>query len=235
MQSFLAKCAAFGIVAGGFAVTGDLGMLAERGQRLLDARTVPSETATETSADRAADADPVAVAQALPVTEAVASPSTIKAQPPQPPAARPTPAHAAPPASGEVRGAATMGRAAAVPAPPAAGPDSVDLARLVPGSRLLVWVRKPVATGRGRNLDLIAFDLIDPDSGAALEQRHAVLSHGGDAAPVHAAARRVVIARETAGRIAKGSPLRVAAEHGVNGLSTVEDLGRIVAIDIHGR
>ena len=44
MQSFLAKCAALGIVAGGFTLTGDVGRLVERGQRLLDAQTVPSET-----------------------------------------------------------------------------------------------------------------------------------------------------------------------------------------------
>ena len=44
MQSFLVKCAALGIVAGGFTLTGDVGRLADRGRRLLDARTVPSET-----------------------------------------------------------------------------------------------------------------------------------------------------------------------------------------------
>ena len=41
MQSFLARFAAVGIVAGGFLVTGDLGRLADRGRRLLDATTAP--------------------------------------------------------------------------------------------------------------------------------------------------------------------------------------------------
>ena len=42
MQSFLAKCPALGIVAGGFTLAGDVCRLEERGQRLVDARTVPS-------------------------------------------------------------------------------------------------------------------------------------------------------------------------------------------------
>ena len=72
MQSFLAKCAAFGIVAGGFTLTGDVGRFVERGQRLLDARTVPSETPAEPPAvadvapanasESVAAADPAAAA-----------------------------------------------------------------------------------------------------------------------------------------------------------------------------
>lgn len=44
MPHLFAKVAAVGILGGGFAITGDLAWLASRGQRLLGATTVPSET-----------------------------------------------------------------------------------------------------------------------------------------------------------------------------------------------
>ena len=67
MQSFLAKCAALGIVAGGFTLTGDVGRLADRGRQLLDARTVPSETPTDqTTGGHEATIQATAVPQAAP-------------------------------------------------------------------------------------------------------------------------------------------------------------------------
>ena len=44
MQSLFAKLAAFGVIVGGFAATGDLRRLADRGTRLLNATTVPTGT-----------------------------------------------------------------------------------------------------------------------------------------------------------------------------------------------
>jgi heat shock protein HtpX len=66
MQSFLAKCAAVGIVAGGFTLTGDVGRLAERGQRLLDAQTVPSETPPAEPPAAVAAAAPAVVSDPAP-------------------------------------------------------------------------------------------------------------------------------------------------------------------------
>lgn len=197
MQSFLAKCAALGIVAGGFTLTGDLGRLADRGRRLLNARAVPSEMAVE------------------PMSKAATASEPTRSTPP------------------ETRADAPVGRAVAVPAQPASGPDSIDLRQVTAGSRLLIWIRRPGASAR--SVDLVALDIIDPISGEALEHRHAALTvgaHETGATTVHAAPRRVVITRNAASCITKGSPLRIAPLHGVNGLGSEEYVGTILALSI---
>ena len=213
MQSFLVKCAALGIVAGGFTLTGDVGRLADRGRRLLDARTVPSET----PADQATDAQE----------------ATIQSN--AAPQAAPAPAPARTPPSVPLLLDAPIGRAVAVPPPPAKGPDSIDLRQVPAGSRVLVWVRRPGSTSRSRSTDLIALDLIDPNSGEALEHRHAAMTHGSEGTTVHAAPRRVVITRDATNKIAKGAMLRIAPLHGVNGLGPEEQIGTVLAIDVQDR
>jgi hypothetical protein len=145
----------------------------------------------------------------------------------------------------EARADAPVGRAVFVPAPPASGPDSIDLRQVTAGSRLLIWIRRPGASAR--SVDLIALDIIDPISGEALEHRHAALTvgavgvHGTVGAPgtgattVHAAPRRVVITRNAASCITKGSTLRIAPLHGVNGLGSEEHVGTILAFGIPAR
>ena len=213
MQSFLVKCAALGIVAGGFTLTGDVGRLADRGRRLLDARTVPSET----PADQATDADE----------------ATIQAN--AAPQATPAPAPARTPPSVPLLLDAPIGRAVAVPPPPAKGPDSIDLRQVPAGSRVLVWVRRPGSTGRSRSTDLIALDLIDPNTGEALEHRHAAMTHGSEGTTVHAAPRRVVITRDATNKIAKGAMLRITPLHGVIGLGSEEPIGTVLAVDVQSR
>jgi len=231
MQSFLAKCAALGIVAGGFTLTGDVGRLADRGRRLLDARTVPSETPAAPTTD-GRDASPAHAADS-PRTP----PAPVVAQQP---AVQPT--TAAPPAATSTRSMpnvplldAPIGRAVAIPPPPAKGPDSIDIRQVPAGSRVLVWVRRPGSTARPRSTDLIALDLIDPSTGEALEHRHAAMTHGSEGTTVHAAPRRVVITRDAAGRIAKGAMLRLAPLHGVIGLGTEEAIGTVLAVDVQDR
>ncbi len=222
MQSFLAKCAAVGIVAGGFTLTGDVGRLAERGQRLLDARTVPSES----------PAEPPTVAEVAPVTAGESAPTAAPA----------TAVVVAQPAGAPpellkphiVLLDAPQGRTVAVPSPPAQGPDSIDLRQLAAGNRVLVWVRRQGAVARGRSMDLLRLDLIDPNRGEALEHRHADMTHGSEPTAVYATQRRVVITLDTRGRIAKGSMLRLAPLHGVNGLGSEESIGQIIAIDVQG-
>ena len=212
MQSFLVKCAALGIVAGGFTLTGDVGRLADRGRRLLDARTVPAETpADQTTGGHEATIQSTAAPQAAP-------------------APAPTPALPSVPLLD-----APMGRAVAVPPPPAKGPDSIDLRQVPAGSRVLVWVRRPGSTGRSRSTDLIALDLIDPNTGEALEHRHAAMTHGSEGTTVHAAPRRVVITRDATNKIAKGAMLRITPLHGVIGLGSEEPIGTVLAVDVQSR
>jgi hypothetical protein len=219
MQSFLVKCAALGIVAGGFAVTGDLGRLADRGRRLLEASAVPSETPSQPATTDAPPhtPEPAQAPAALQAPEAVPAPAAAPAPPRESPFDAP------------------VCRPFAVPAPPAAGPDSIDLDGLPPGSRLLVWVRRSGGASAGRSTDLIALDMIAPHAGEALEHRHAALTHGGETAPVHVAPRRVVITRDAGGRIARGGVLRLAPVRGVNGLAAEETVGTIQALDVQGR
>lgn len=84
-------------------------------------------------------------------------------------------------------------------------------------------------------MDLIALDLIDPNTGEALEHRHAAMTHGSNGTTVHAAPRRVVITRDATGRISKGTMLRLAPLHGVNGLGGEELIGTVLAVDAQGR
>ena len=218
MQSFLATCAALGIVAGGFTLTGDVGRLADRGRQLLDARTVPSETPTDqTTGGHEATIQATAVPQAAPTPAPTPTPAPARILPSVPLLDAP------------------MGRAVAVPPPPAKGPDSIDLRQVPAGSRVLVWVRRPGSTGRSRSTDLIALDLIDPNTGEALEHRHAAMTHGSEGTTVHAAPRRVVITRDATNKIAKEAMLRIAPLHGVNGLGSEEAIGTVLALEVQSR
>jgi hypothetical protein len=241
MQSFLAKCAAVGIVAGGFAATGDLGRLAQRGQRLLEARTVPHEPTAEaaTEAPEAAAAVPAAAASATFERPPPAQPfAPAGDQGPVTAAQSPSPASPAAGLFAAPDTAAALGRPVAVPAPPSAGPDSIDVRRLAAGQRVRVWLRKPGLAAAGRAVDLLALDIIDPETAAALEYRHLAEHHAPTAAStpaaVHAAPRRIVIGPADAGRITKGTDLRVAPVRGVHGTGPVETLGTVVAIDLQG-
>lgn len=139
MSNFLARCAAIGLVGGGFAATGDLGWLAARGMRLVNARTIPSE-------EKPADAEPAvseAAAAILPPAPTVAPPAPDPFR--SPPAARPaipTPE----------------------PSPPSNGPERLDLATLNPGERVTFWIGRPTIARQ----PWIAFDLVDPAAGEAL-------------------------------------------------------------------
>lgn len=143
MSNFLARCAAIGLVGGGFAATGDLGWLAARGMRLVNARTIPSEE-TPTDAPMAASA----AAPAAPAVAPAAPPLPSSATDPfrSPPAARP------------------VGRPTGDPSPPSNGPERIDLATLRPGERVTIWIGRPTIARQ----PWIAFDVIDPTAGEAL-------------------------------------------------------------------
>jgi len=140
MSNFLARCAAIGLVGGGFAATGDLGWLAARGMRLVNARTIPSE---ETPTDVQ-----TAVSAAAPVVAPATPPLPSSATDPfrSPPAARPA------------------GKPDGDPSPPSNGPERIDLATLRPGARVTIWIGRPTIARQ----PWIAFDIVDPTAGEAL-------------------------------------------------------------------
>lgn len=140
MSNFLARCAAIGLVGGGFAATGDLGWLAARGMRLVNARTIPSE-------ETATDATPAVSA---------ANPAVAQATPPLPPSA-PDPFRS-PPA------ARPAGQPDGDPSPPSNGPERIDLATLRPGERVTIWIGRPTIARQ----PWITFDVVDPAAGEAL-------------------------------------------------------------------
>lgn len=66
MSTILSRLVAVGIIAGGFALTGDLGRLASRGLAVLNARDVPSARPEAPEATSAAAAQPSAPASPAP-------------------------------------------------------------------------------------------------------------------------------------------------------------------------
>jgi len=204
MHNAFGKLVTLGLLGSGFVATGDLGWLARRGMRLLEASTVPSEAApldpTESPAANAPGAAPDRVPPAAPGDSASA----------------PTPEAAAP-------WQATR--------PPAGGPTAIELAALEPGTRLFIWVA--VGPAHGQPHRCLAFDIVDPASGAALLHRG------------HEPPRRVVLlppadaglfaSRGMAGRIMLRGTVRVQSAglaHGQAGQGLPETIGPIVALAV---
>jgi hypothetical protein len=170
MSNFLARCAAITLVGGGFAATGDLGWLAARGMRLVNARTVPSEQAAEPGPP-----------QPLP---GAWDPS--RSAPPARPSADPFRSPTAPlPAA----------RTADEPGPPIGGPERVDLAALRPGERITVWIATSTASPA-----CITCDLVHPATGEALlmgrglAPRRVTIRGGASARAIIARGETLVIA-----------------------------------------
>jgi hypothetical protein len=222
MQTFLAKCTALAVLLGGFFVTGDVAKLAEQGAKLLNATTVPDS----------------GLAEALPPEPAVAAPYQAAAPaPPQPvrPPAQPEAQSAAaamptaPEPAPTPHPRAPLGHRITRPVPPVDSPAALELASLRAGDRLLVWVgRSPSTTA------VIAYDIVDPVAGEALEHRH--LFEDEDAA-VHAVPRRVQIAGDSmrGGLIMRGGMLRLLPAgivHGAGAAQQAEILGPVRAMQV---
>ena len=110
MQNFLARCLAVGIVAGGFAATGDVGRLQRELVRVVNSRTVPTDpsrdgspNASDPATQRAGGPPPTFAAPDVAPNVAAAAPGTAAHAPapsdlaPSAPAARPTADGDAPP------------------------------------------------------------------------------------------------------------------------------------------
>jgi hypothetical protein len=191
MQNLLAKLVALGILAGGFALTGDLGWLAERGQRVIGAAEVASAPAIAV-----VDAPPAPLAAASPVAAPVASEpavSPIETTGPHAQTPQATPA-----------GSVTVAEFR----PPAGGPQRVSLADLRAGDRVVVWL----ASTRHRCL---VFDMVEPVTGGALVYEAAAVTHQGQPLAAAGPPRRVTIsgpphAGSAAAEIIRGGMLHLA-------------------------
>jgi len=209
MQSFLSKLAGFGLIVGGFAATGDLRGLVDRGTRLVNATTVPVD----------AEAEPASPPPGPVPQPAYAVQAAPTVQPVQPAPAAPV----APAAPAEARDA-PIGHPVAAARLPVSTLESLDLRTLVPGKRLAVWVGTPPA--------LVAFDVVDPASGEVLEQQ---LTQAGGAP--HAIPRRVRLEGDAARprQIVRGGSLRLSPlgiAHGASPAGPTETLGPVRAIQI---
>ena len=190
MQNFLAKCVILAFLAGGFAFTGDATRVLRRGRGILDATTIPNATPAPSAQEppRAApDAGLNEAASGLPgpsllapsqaPADAASVPTEQAAELAEQPAPRPSDAPVGAPVSMSI---------------PAGGPQAVDVPGLSAGDRVTVWIG--TATGRGR-ATMVAFDIVDPATGDAVELRHA---SGGANQATLAPFRRVRIAGNVA-------------------------------------
>ena len=234
MQNLLAKLVALGIIAGGFALTGDLGWLAERGQRVIGAAEVASAPAMAFGDSRAtASSSPTATElAALAAEQAAALPVVAPAaqQPSSPAASQPnfTPIDKA----GQGRLASQAGSVAVSEfRPPVGGPQRVSLAGLPAGARVVVWL----ASTRHRCL---VFDMVDPATGAALVYEAAAVTSQGQPLAAAGPPRRVVISGQHRGgsggaEILRGGMLNLteaslaAADRGGEWLGPVESMAVI--------
>jgi hypothetical protein len=196
MPNLLAKLTALGMIGGGFAATGDLGWIAERGMRVLDA------------ADVAGPSDPAEPMSTPGVAQNVAEASS--------PIAPSEAARLAAPGPGApVAPAPPLPAARAVMKPPTGGPTEVAWSGIAAGDRVVVWL----ATGGTRCLVL---DIVDPATGEALAYEAAAVSPEGRPLTAAGPPRRVVVGRQAGERgLAVGGMLNLAsagiATHGQSG------------------
>jgi len=255
MRSFIAKCAILGLLVAGFAFTGDAGRFLARGKGVLEATTVPRADADAqpqppfTAPATAPASHPAAAEQALPPatprgeaspsgTHAEASPSGTRAEAsPSGTRAEASPSGTrapSPPADAPVAGGPT-GKL------PLEGPSSVVLADLAAGDRVVVWVRR---RGDRAAFDTLAYEMIDPAGGDAIEVRGAAHDAGQAS---HAPRRRVRITgsvpesrfRTASSAVADGRVVcrraLAIAPIGTSGRDTAapaETIGPVVAIEV---
>ena len=185
MQTFLAKCFVLSVVAGGFVFTGDVAWLHHWSLRLLNTNRLSANSTGANSTGAGS-----AVAQAAPTVG-----QTSQRHGPQLPVTG-AGAWDVPTLSGPAVVQTPNGLDhARLPQPVDGGLRHVDLGQLQPGDRLLVWIgpeapasHHPVPMQR-----VVAFDVIDPATGACLEQQH-LPAMDQTRTENYAAPRRVVIA-----------------------------------------
>jgi len=166
MPNVLARCTALGIVAGGFALTGDLGWLAEKGSRVLESRTVPGGERTVAAAPQTPAGDGRAVRSAPAPRPPADGPDRVSLPSLRPGARLLVWVGPPPPATGQrclvldVVDPAT----AAVLVYEAAGSSSGNLVTALPPRRvtILSGAGRPVVLARGQPLALQAAGFAGP-------------------------------------------------------------------------
>lgn len=227
MRTFLAKCSAVALIAGGFALTGDAGRLLARGRGVIEATTIPQ--ASESARDAATTDAPDLPDAPSPVADGP-HPGTAPESPPPAGAAVDHPADA------------PVGSTPSRLMPAGSAVDSVNVAALSPGDRILVWIGQGTARGA---VATMAFDVVDPATGDAIEVRHA---SGDDRLSALAPRRRVRLegslrqgaftrsaSAPEAGRIDVDRALRISpveARGGGPSTATAETIGPVVALRI---
>ena len=217
-MSILSRLAAVGLVAGGFALTGDLGRLADTGLRVLNARDIPAPRAEPVLPAEPAPPSLTAVPEAAaptPVAGAAGTPTAASASP------APTPTIIR---SGDLR-------------PPAGGPEEVALASLESGSRVVIWLA--VRRGGGPSAyRCLVLDVVDPAEAEALLYEAVSFTADGQPAAAASAPRRIRLAGDPAaatirrGQFTAYQPLGTAAAAADHAHVAPESVGPIVAIDV---
>jgi len=242
MSTILARCAALAIIAAGFALTGDLGWLAERGMRVINAEGVPSDAAAADAGPTAPGTWPQPAGGTAPDSSAAGRDSASAASPadsaPQQRASETKPeTKPGQPGADGLHDGAPVARAIDF-RPPQGGPERADIAGLRPGSRVVAWLSVARRPGAPAAYSCLVIDVVDPASAEALVYEAA--SFADDGRPIAAASppRRVRIAGAAAGpqagTIARGGMILVrhvgiahAAAH-----EQTETVGPIVALAV---
>jgi len=218
MSSILSRIAAVGIIAGGFALTGDLGKLTKRGLDVINSRDVP--TAGPTASSDALPASPLIDAVAgevrqVPATaEAIVGGGTTSA--PSAPAATP-------------RGQAAIAKDVDF-RPPQRGIDAIEVSSLAAGNRVVVWLAMPRRSG-GRAYRCLVFDIVDPATGEALAYEAVSFAADGNPQATASPPRRVRL--QSDGRVVATSGVIDIQRRGVtaDGIGH-ETIGPIAALDL---
>lgn len=185
MSNILARCTALGIVAGGFALTGDLGRLASRGFEVLNASDVPAARSTAEPGEAPAAASPPSDPPLLPTAGPEAAPKAIAAD-------AAAAAAASPPVVEPAHESALLARDIDFK-PPAGGVAHVDITSLAAGDRLVIWLKLPRRTGSLAYRCLV-FDMVDPEAGEALVYEAVSFTAAGQPQATATPPRRVRIA-----------------------------------------
>lgn len=190
MQNFLAKAVVLAMLVGGFSLTGDLGWIAEKGQRIVGAVDVPAgfdNTVAFLSQDQPAVLSPTADARLAP-------------EDPSPPAETP-PAEA--PSSRPFGAPEPVGAAFK---PPVGGATEIAWTSLGTGSRVVVWLAGPPYR-------CIVLDFVDPTTGEALLYDVATVDDAGKPLATAGPPRRVIVGRDEDGRLYGAGIVRGGSLH----------------------
>lgn len=215
MSNILSRVAAVGIVAGGFALTGDLGKLAQRGIDVVNSQDVPWPHAAHANAEPG-PADETA----MPATESMASTEQ---------AAAVTTSGTA--AAGSTRPLGVVVRDTEF-RPPRDGVDQVDPSSLEAGGRIVVWLAMPRRSG-GRAYRCLVFDVVDPSTAEALAYEAVSFTDDGLPQATSAPPRRVrLVGHGPGGTIVRGGEIDVQRRGiAADGVGS-ECIGPVAALDL---